>query len=82
MFALREFHFTRLSLLQAASDNNFVVHPTISFHFLSLYVLFLFKAEQRAGRVGLAEYSVKNRDSLEILKKIEEQKKVISFANE
>ena len=47
-----------------------------------VYVLFLFKAEQRAGRVGLAEYSVKNRDSLEILKKIEEQKKVISFANE
>jgi len=55
MFALRELHFTRLSLLQA---------------------------EQRAGRVGLAEYSVKNRDSLEILRKIEEQKKVISFANE
>ena len=27
MFALREFHFTRLSLLQDASDNNFVVQP-------------------------------------------------------
>jgi len=55
MFALRELHFTRLSLLQA---------------------------EQRAGKVGLAEYSVKNRDSLEILKRIEEQKKIISFVNE
>jgi len=42
----------------------------------------LLQAEQRAGQVGLAEYSVKNRDSLEILKKIEEQKKIISFANE
>ena len=33
------------------------------------------QAEQRVGKVGLAEYSVKNRDSLEILKRIEEQKK-------
>ena len=40
------------------------------------------QAEQRAGKVGLAEYSVKNRDSLEILKRIEEQKKIISFVNE
>ena len=40
------------------------------------------QAEQRVGKVGLAEYSVKNRDSLEILKRIEEQKKIISFANE
>ena len=45
-------------------------------------VSFVVQAEQRSGRVGLAEYSVKNRDSLEILKRIEEQKKIISFVND
>ena len=46
------------------------------------FVIFVVQAEQRSGRVGLAEYSVKNRDSLEILKRIEEQKKIISFVND
>ena len=45
-------------------------------------LILVVQAEQRSGRVGLAEYSVKNRDSLEILKRIEEQKKIISFVND
>ena len=73
MFALRELHFTRLSLLQ-------VFFSTFKFIIESIFLRV--QAEQRAGRVGLAEYSVKNRDSLEILKRIEAQKKIISFVNE
>ena len=48
MFALREFHFTRLSLLQDASDNNFVVHPTISFHFQAF--MFYFFSRRNKGQ--------------------------------
>ena len=51
-------------------------------YLILVVVIFLVQAEQRSGRVGLAEYSVKNRDSLEILKRIEEQKKIISFVND
>ena len=69
MFAKRELHFNRLSLVRCP----FFIRPSFQSWWYKQV-----QQQYASGEMSFSEFSVKSRDSIEALKKIDSQKKIMA----